>query len=239
MPWFPTRVLEILLEEIRVLGWGIYSDSTLKVPPLENETLGQPLFIHFFVSSCRKLHSFSYNSRPSEQSGLILLFQPCAPTCSTRIFSPDSGADSLFPELPFHHPSFSSHRESIICPSQINLPLLWRRSLRAPVGHSLPLVWGLGVPLASDLTTRVLRFPWGNAFIKTESSGWSPPRTRNLNFRHGVWEITSPLRREGRWQRSETMDLEDVLWEPWLLESSVPFSPILFHQQSVTLFWNF
>lgn len=130
MPWFPTRVLEILLKEIRVLGWDIYSDSTLKGPPLENETLGQPLFIHFFVSSCRKLHSFSYNSRPSEQSGLILLFQPCAPTCSTRIFSPDSGADSLFPELPFHHPSFSSHRESIICPSQINLPLQWRKVLK-------------------------------------------------------------------------------------------------------------
>lgn len=36
-------------------------------------------------------------------------------------------------------------------------------------------------------------------------------------FRHGVWEIISPLRREGGWQRSETMDLEDVLWEPRLL----------------------
>lgn len=56
------------------------------------------------------------------------------------------------------------------------------RSLRAPARHSLPWVWGLGVPLASDLATRMLRFPWGNAFIKTESSGWSPPRTRNLKF---------------------------------------------------------
>lgn len=104
------------------LGAG-YLLSSLKGPPLENETLGQPLFIHFSVSSCRKLHSLTYNSRPSEQSGLISLFQPCAPTCSAHIFSPDSGADSLFPELPFHHPSFSSHRESIICSSQINLPL--------------------------------------------------------------------------------------------------------------------
>ena len=100
-----------------------YLLRSLKGPPLENETLGQPLFIHFFVSSCRKLHSLTYNPRPSEQSGLISLFQPCAPTCPAHIFSPDSGADSLFPELPFHHPSFSPHRESIICSSQINLPL--------------------------------------------------------------------------------------------------------------------
>ena len=30
--------------------------------------------------------------------------------------------------------------------------------------------------------------------------------------------------------------LEDVLQETWILESSVPIFPILFHQQSVTLF---
>lgn len=32
------------------------------------------------------------------------------------------------------------------------------------------------------------------------------------------------------------MTLENVLWEPWLLEFSVSFSPVVLLQESVTVF---
>lgn len=100
-----------MLEEIRVLWWGIYSDSTLKGPPLEKRnTLGN---LYSFISLSPPAESYTPLAtipRPSEQSQPQLAFFSLVPQPLLHLSSAQTqGADSLFVELPFHHPS-SSHR---------------------------------------------------------------------------------------------------------------------------------
>ena len=120
LPWSPTRVLEIPLEETQVPAQGTHPDYGFST---RKGNTGAT-FIH--SSLCLLLKKATLLHLQFKGFRTVwphFAFHPSTPTCPTCIFSPDSGADSLFPEFPFHHPTFSFQRKNIICPSQLNLPL--------------------------------------------------------------------------------------------------------------------